>query len=680
MGLRPYQIDAVNAFARFLATGKRRGVLVLPTGCIAGDVPVPFELRLRGQRSTHGRISLERLFRKFNAPDRLTRGAEFFVPSATDEDIFRLSKIEAVVDSGVKPVFRVTTESGRMLKATADHEFMVESGFRPLARLSVGDRVAIYAGKPQPRGGRRAAPYRKEVFVKFHPTATTKVVSGCVYYRLRVYQAVFEAHKNMLSYEDYVALLNGGDRERVLTLWTIPEGYDVHHLDENHENDAIENLALVEHADHARKHGGSGPKRYVELDPIVAIEPLWPERVYDVKCVDPYHNFVAGGVVVHNCGKTRTGLAVVENQRKRTLWIAHRDELLRQPAAQLAEVWPDAQFGIVKGAENECDARDVVFASIQTLARGTRLDRCGKFDLVVIDECHHATAASYRRVLERLGCLPAQDAVSQIGSLARLATPVLGLSATPDSKGLAKVFDEIFYQLPVRDAVQQGFLCKIATPVRVEVPKLDLREIATQNGDFAPGQLGRALLASQAANVSALALARHARTRRTLVFTATVAQASATANALLDQGFRAGVISADTPHEERKATLEAFASGKLAVLCNAAILTEGFDCPRIDCVVVARPTKSAILYRQMIGRGLRLHAEKRDLLVVDLYGAYDRHDLMSAGKLLDGEFAAAKKTIKVRLVKQPVSQLGVAFDAVKDVLGWAFGALKKLAG
>jgi len=383
-------------------------------------------------------------------------------------------------------------------------------------------------------------------------------------------------------------------------------------------------------------------------------------RPYQLKAVAKFNEFLARGkrrgvlVLPTGCGKTRTGLAIVASRRVRTLWIAHRDELLRQPAKQIALVWPEAQTGIVKGAENGCDARDVVFASIQTLARGKRLAECGKFDLVVVDECHHAVAASYRTVLNALGC------------------PVLGLTATPDREGLAQVFEEIFYQLTVIEAIRSGFLCKLAEPVRVELPKLDLNRVATQNGDFAPGQLARALKAAHVARVTASAIARHAHGRKSIaVFTADVEQAQQTEAELRRMGITSATVHAGTSLDERKALLGQFEAGAIRSMCSRDVLTEGYDNPRVDCVVVARPTKSAILYRQMIGRGIRIHDGKPDCLVIDLYGAYDRHDLMSVGKLLDGvlDEAIVKKAKVTKLVE--------------EVTGWASWAgawLTRLVG
>jgi superfamily II DNA or RNA helicase len=388
------------------------GILVAPTGCISGDTHVHFSVKtLDGKRVSHRGGPLERLYRRFNGlkPKKgetsWRTDVEFFVPSVTDEDEFYLNKVEAVIDSGEKIVFKVTTASGNTLKATADHEFMTEKGFFPLNQLGVGDRVGIYPGRPQPQGGRRPAPYRKEVFVKSHPTAKTKVVNGCTYRRLRVYQAVFEAHQNGMAYEDYIFLLNRPMEDLPLDLWTIPPGYDVHHLDDDHENNAIENLVLVEHASHARDHGGRGPKRFVELDEIVAIEPVGVEHVYDIKCADPYRNFVAGGVVVHNCGKTILGYAIGQRLNTTIGVLVYNSHMVKNwvETAKWLFGLGDDEIGIVQ--RDRCDlGRPVTVMMVQSLLSETQYpeELYNQFGIIIADEVNRFGAPQWNEVMKIL--------------------------------------------------------------------------------------------------------------------------------------------------------------------------------------------------------------------------------------------------------------------------------------
>jgi superfamily II DNA or RNA helicase len=306
----------------------------------------------------------------------------------------------------------------------------------------------------------------------------------------------------------------------------------------------------------------------------------------------------------------------------RVLVIAHRDELLEQARAKLLAVDPGASVGIVKAGQDEHD-RAIVLASIQTIARMPRLKRLGHFDLIVVDEAHHAVARTYRGVLEYLG---AYDPPSQVFLLGVTATPGRG-----DGVGLATVFQKIVYRMGLLEGIKQGYLCDVRA--KSVMLATDFDDVHTRGGDLVEGELGRALLAADAPEHVLRAYQEVASGRRAIVFTPTVAVATAMAATFAAAGIPAAMISGQTPHDERKAILERLSSGEVRVVANCAVLTEGFDCPPVDCIVVARPTKSALLYSQMIGRGTRTHAGKADCLVVDVTAQAGRHDLCSVANL-----------------------------------------------
>jgi len=194
---------------------------------------------------------------------------------------------------------------------------------------------------------------------------------------------------------------------------------------------------------------------------------------------------------------------VVSNGR-RVLIIAHRDELLTQARDKLLTVDPSADVGIVRAELDETDAR-IVVASIQTIVRPNRLARLGRFDLVVVDECHHAAARSYRDVLEALGAFEPDGPM------------VLGVTATPgrgDGVGLDSVFQEIVYEMGILDGIQGGYLCDLrAVSVTLDT---DFSDVHTRNGDLADGELGDALIAADPQTVTrVLASQKFDRARRT---------------------------------------------------------------------------------------------------------------------------------------------------------------------
>jgi superfamily II DNA or RNA helicase len=321
-------------------------------------------------------------------------------------------------------------------------------------------------------------------------------------------------------------------------------------------------------------------------------------------------------------GKTITGEVLAKRRGGRTLWTAHRDELIQQPVQALRAVNPDAIHGVVKAERNEVNARDIVFASIQTIQRDDRLGsltRAGSFDLVVLDEAHHGTAPSYRKVLEAVGCFREDG------------PRLVGLTATPeraDQQALDEVFETIAYQYHLAQAIADGYLVPPAFAYeRIEV---DFDDVGTRYGDFKPGELDVALMQAGIVKSIAGAVNTHCIGRRTLIFVISVEQAKRASEAINDLGIPAAWISGETQLETRRATLRRFAAGEYRALVNCAVLLEGYDDPGIDSIMVARPTKSKPLYVQMIGRGLRIHPGKTDCLIVDMVGVSKRHTLVQA--------------------------------------------------
>src|SRR5690606_1843502 len=334
------------------------------------------------------------------------------------------------------------------------------------------------------------------------------------------------------------------------------------------------------------------------------------------------------------CGKTITGLDYGRKRNGRMLWIAHRDELIAQPIQAMQAVWPEASTGIVKAELNEMDAQ-CIFASIQTLHR--RLDQLPEFgpdDLVVVDECHHAAARTYMKTLEA------------VGAFRENGPPVVGLTATverADKVGLDNAFQEIVYQYQLLQAIRDGYLVDLKVE---QVPlNLDLDQIHTVAGDFNQGELDEALLKAGVSKAVAEAYIEHAKGKKAIVFTVSVDQAKRTAEALQAEGVAAEWISGALPTEERRAILKRLKTGETQVVVNCMVLTEGFDEPTVECVVVARPTKSRSLYIQMIGRGTRKAPGKDHCLILDVTGVSKRHKLVTAPTLFGLREIPSGKTL-----------------------------------
>lgn len=367
------------------------------------------------------------------------------------------------------------------------------------------------------------------------------------------------------------------------------------------------------------------------------------------------------GVAATGLGKTVIFVLLAQQRGGRTLVLVHRDELVRQAVGKVRELWPDVQVGVVKAEANDVHAQ-VVVASVQTLARPNRLrqllapftdgdrllGRADPFDLVVVDEAHHATADTYQAVLDAL----------HAGHPERLATPdevsaghelglvpegplLLGVTATPDrgdGKGLDDTFDRIVWNYDMLWGIRSGYLADVRG-LRVTLDHLDLSGVKVRRGDYEAGAAGKAMEDADAPELIVKAWQQHAPERRTLVFTPTVEVARLVADEYQHAGVAAAYVHGGTPLDERRAILRAYSSGQLQVVANCAVLTEGYDEPRTDCVVVARPTKSRALYTQMVGRGTRRHPDKADLLVLDVVGATAEHSLVTVPSLFGVEGA-----------------------------------------
>lgn len=351
---------------------------------------------------------------------------------------------------------------------------------------------------------------------------------------------------------------------------------------------------------------------------------LLPLRPYQREAIDAVWAAHAGGmqrpaiVLPTGAGKTVVMSHAIREYRssqlKRAMVLVHRDELADQTIAKLRAVAPHLKVGKVKAQDNEVGA-DVVVASVQTVSRPQRLaqlrrseNRYGSIGFVLTDECHHAVAASYGTVY---------DAFPHAVHLGVTATMARG-----DGAGLGKTWDDVVYQRSILRMIADGFLVDVKA-VAVQ-SGLDLSQVKKSGGDYSAASLGAALEEIEGHKVVAKAMLQHARDRRSVVFTPTVAVAEETAKELTSVGIPAGVVSGATPREERQAVYAAFASGRLRALVNCMVLTEGWDMPQADCCVIARPTQSAPLFIQMVGRVLRPFPGKGAALVLDIAGTGGR--------------------------------------------------------
>ena len=356
-------------------------------------------------------------------------------------------------------------------------------------------------------------------------------------------------------------------------------------------------------------------------------------------------------VLPTGCGKTIVFASVAEDRVRhgdRVLILAHRGELLDQAADKIQR---STGLGCaVEKAEQSCKGSlfRIVVGSVQSLMNVNRLKTFpdNYFGTIIVDEAHHSISDSYQKVLQHF-----QDA------------NVLGVTATPDrgdKRELGQYFDSLAYEYTLPQAIKQGYLCRIEA---LTIPlSIDMRSVGVQAGDFKSGDIGNAL--DPYLEAIADEMANFCPERKTVVFLPLI-KTSQKFTEILNRNpfFRAAEVNGTSP--DRAEILEDFNNGKYNVLCNSMLLTEGWDCPSVDCIVVLRPTKIRSLYAQMVGRGTRLSEGKDHLLLLDFLWMTERHELCHPASLICEDEEVARKMTQ-NLADHP----GEAVD-IEDAEGMA---------
>lgn len=342
----------------------------------------------------------------------------------------------------------------------------------------------------------------------------------------------------------------------------------------------------------------------------------------------------------------------------RVLILAHRDELITQAVEKMSRWIPRHLIGIVKAGRNDATS-PVIVASVQTLKNERRLAQVGRFGLIVIDEAHHAAAASYRAI------------VGELRAFMDDGPYVVGVTATPkraDGVRLDDIFEDIVYAKTYSEMVAAEHLVPISNRVFDLIehgagkPKLGI------DGDYSEGWLEGVMLRANAPDKIVEAWKTEAYDRPTIVFTPTVSVAKAVAEAFNGSGVSAAWVSGAMPIRDRRAALAGLQSGQIRVVANCAVLTEGFDEPSVSCIVVGRPTMNETLYIQMVGRGTRLYPGKSECLVLDMVGCADQLHLDAVVEL-GGKKPEPKKEPDLELLPGEKQKPGdVPFSSADGVL------------
>jgi ATP-dependent helicase IRC3 len=337
-------------------------------------------------------------------------------------------------------------------------------------------------------------------------------------------------------------------------------------------------------------------------------------RPYQTEALDSIVNYLEKGInkqlVVLPTGAGKTvifsHLPQIISDSLPMLVLAHRGELLVQAKDKILRSNPGLDVQTEKAEDTAELNGDVVVASVPTLGRADskRLSRFPKdyFKTIIVDEAHHAAAESYRRILDYF-----QPKL------------LLGVTATPqrsDSVRLTDVFDEIVYYKNIIDLIQDGYLCRLVG-YRVKTDT-DISEVETSHGDYMASQLEDTINTPGRNATVVKSYLEFAPNKKAIVFASGVAHARDLATSFAQKQIPVRVVLGDTSDEERKEIFSKFSSGEIKVIVNVGVLTEGFDEPSVESIILARPTRSSLLYTQIVGRGTRLFEGKENCMIIDI--------------------------------------------------------------
>ena len=331
--------------------------------------------------------------------------------------------------------------------------------------------------------------------------------------------------------------------------------------------------------------------------------------------------------------------------------MAHREELLTQAADKIRKV-TGLDSALEKAESTSLGSPfPVTVGSVQTLSRERRLKQFSPdhFQTIIVDEAHHIMSDSYMTVMQHF-----PDA------------RVMAITATPDRtdrKSLSQYIDSLAYEYTMTQAIRDGYLVPIQAQM---IPlELDISQVGISNGDYNAGEVGTALepYLEQIANE----IADNYADRKTVVFLPLVRTSQKFCDLLNGIGIKTAEVNGNST--DRTDVLRDFEAGKYQVLCNSMLLTEGWDCPAVDCIVCLRPTRSRSLYQQICGRGTRLYPGKKELLLLDFLWMTERHDLCRPSALISKDAGiAARIDRQVQDAAYGVDIMDAEEQAEKDVL------------
>jgi len=650
--LRYYQKQAVQNFFSYAENNHgKHPLIVLPTGCLSWDTVI------NENRCTLGRKKIiKQMYKAFNGLNKhkhhnYDKNYKTYVRSFNGTTI-QLNEVESITYSGIKHLYTLTLEDDIFLKATSDHKIMTNNGWKPLLSINVNDDLIMCDTLKSKKKTNHIYKNFIDTPVQnlwYHPYAqrvkTNKEKRG---YTLRIekHRFIYEAHINNLSHDEYKKILRNNPEKTKTLKFIDPSIYDIHHKDFNHSNNDINNLEKLTKEDHQVLHSKKNKFNFNQGMPIFkkikSIEYYGEDHTYDIGCYEN-HNFVANGMVVHNSGKSLIQAYIIRNMLKyentRILCLTHQKYLIEQNYNELLNNFDNDLFldaGIYSAGLKRRDTQNrILFAGIQSVYK--KAWELGKFDLIIIDEAH---LVSY----------DAETMYRQFFSEMEKINPkimICGMSATPFrmkegllTDGDNAIFDDICHDTPISELINPNhfnnhdhkqYLCELIS--KNAAHKVDLSKVHIRGGEYVAEEMEQAYMANNLTAIAVKEIMQYTNERKKiLIFTAGIKHCEEV-TAEINKYAEARCVHSEKTSDTNDRNIKEFKKGIYKYLVNINSLTTGFNEKSIDCIVFLRSTKSPGLYCQIAGRGLRMHPDKTNCLVLDfgnnitLHGPIDKIEI-----------------------------------------------------
>ncbi len=364
-------------------------------------------------------------------------------------------------------------------------------------------------------------------------------------------------------------------------------------------------------------------------------------------------------------GKTIVMAALAMQFNKKTLLLAHREELITQAVDKFKLVWPEVNVGVCMAERDEIH-NQIVIGSVQSCSRPKRLERLKEqgFEIMMIDESHHAVSESYQSIIDELGFNNKESKKLLLG--------VTATAVRSDNMGLGNTFDKITFSRSIGTMIKAAYLAPVIG--RKILTNFVLERIRTQNGDFSISELAEAMNTPERNDFIVDKFKLYAEDRKGIAFCCDVQHCKDLAEAFNKKGISAAPVWGDMESGARKQALDDIKTGRIKIATSCGVLCEGYDEPSIDAVLMARPTKSPGLYIQCVGRGLRLWPGKQNCLVLDFTDRNNNLDsIMSLSTAIPEAAHSVEKAIEIdeEVDKRPKIEVLEDIDREFDILGAA---------